>query len=419
MKNWVWPNMTVALPTPALEAWRYSHLARAVALVQPREACLAPTLDRETLQRLEAALPVVAGPHLVLWRGQVVQALSPLDSLPAGVRVVSSPALPVAEPLDGLDALTTAGAVQVAIEGEVGVPLHLIHIGGGHDVATHVDITLAPRAAATVVEHHVALADWAGFNHVQVTLQLGEQARLTHAVWAEAGAGCVLTRRQRATLADRACYNGQAAQFGAGDGAWVRAEVHARLGTATEYGYTGLAAPRAGQHFDTTMTTHHVGEGNAVTVRQRNVIDGDGTHGGHAVFQGKFYVAPDAQKTNAYMHCHNLLLHDGAKASHKPELEIYADDVKCSHGAATGGLNPMQLFYLQARGFTPQAARALLVGGFMQEFVDAFPPALRPSLTNRVRRWLAGDALPAQDTPPDDMALLLGAWLQDAPHERM
>jgi hypothetical protein len=85
-----------------------------------------------------------------------------------------------------------------------------------------------------------------------------------------------------------------------------------------------------------------------------------------------------------------LLLSDQARTSVKPELEIYADDVKCSHGAATGGLNPHHLFYLQARGLTETAARSLLVQGYADEFLAAFPTATRSVLAARVHEWLTG-----------------------------
>jgi hypothetical protein len=90
------------------------------------------------------------------------------------------------------------------------------------------------------------------------------------------------------------------------------------------------------------------------------------------------------------MHNHTLLLSDAARSSVKPELEIYADDVKCSHGAASGGLNPQHLFYLQARGLNETQARALLVQGYADEFLAAFPTTTQRVLRERVNEWLHG-----------------------------
>jgi Fe-S cluster assembly protein SufD len=95
-------------------------------------------------------------------------------------------------------------------------------------------------------------------------------------------------------------------------------------------------------------------------------------------FEGKIYVHPEAQKTEAYQLNHNLLLSEGAAAHAKPNLEIFADDVKASHGATMSEVDGEQLFYLQSRGLTKESARALLVRGFIQEILDPIPyPSVR------------------------------------------
>jgi Fe-S cluster assembly protein SufD len=413
----------LALPTPALESWKFSHLARAVALVQPTASIpYTPTLAPETLSLLESTLPIVSGPQIVLWQGQIITALSQLESLPAGVSVITQPAQTPAPARDTLDELPTHPQLYLTINGTISPHLHIIQIGGQHAHTSQFQLVLTPHAQATVIEHHLQWPTQQNWHHLNVALSLAEHSHLHHAVVSYVNGGNILTRRQQAHLAPYAHYNGQGAHFTHGDQAWLRAELHATLSHHTSYSYVGLAAPRQNHHVDVTTTTHMLGEHNTINLRQRNVIDGDGQSGGHAVFQGKFHVDPEAQKTNAYMHCHNLLLHDGAKASHKPELEIYADDVKCSHGAATGGLNPMQLFYLQARGLSAHAARALLVGGFMHEFTPQFPSSITANLTKHIQQWLNGEPFSINaksSTPtnpevsPDDMATFLGAWLNE------
>ena len=89
-----------------------------------------------------------------------------------------------------------------------------------------------------------------------------------------------------------------------------------------------------------------------------------------ATFNGKIFVRPDAQKTNAYQTNRNILLSDNATVNTKPQLEIYADDVKCSHGTSTGKVNEDAMFYLQARGIGKESARALLIRAFAEEVVD-------------------------------------------------
>jgi Fe-S cluster assembly protein SufD len=111
---------------------------------------------------------------------------------------------------------------------------------------------------------------------------------------------------------------------------------------------------------------------------------------GRNVFQGKFHVLRDAQKTDAKMTANALLLSDGAEANHKPELEIYADDVECAHGSTVGALDDEALFYLRQRGLSEAEARALLVEAFVGEVTESIDnDALRTVFTARVTDWLA------------------------------
>lgn len=111
---------------------------------------------------------------------------------------------------------------------------------------------------------------------------------------------------------------------------------------------------------DNIVRTNFMAPHCTANTQQKNIVNDTS----HAVFQGKFYVDASAQKTDAYMLCQNLLLDDKSQTSMKPELEIYADDVKCSHGATTGALDPEQLFYLKSRGIAEFAAKKLLIQGF-------------------------------------------------------
>jgi Fe-S cluster assembly protein SufD len=107
------------------------------------------------------------------------------------------------------------------------------------------------------------------------------------------------------------------------------------------------------------------------------------------VFQGKIIVRPGAQKTDAKMATHALLLSETAEADNKPELEIFADDVQCGHGATSGALDEGLLFYLRARGIAPPEAEALLIQAFVGEAVERIEHAgLRDALMEQVARWL-------------------------------
>jgi Fe-S cluster assembly protein SufD len=108
-----------------------------------------------------------------------------------------------------------------------------------------------------------------------------------------------------------------------------------------------------------------------------------------AVFNGKIFVRQDAQKTNAYQTNRNILLSDDATVNTKPQLEIYADDVKCSHGTSTGKVNEEAMFYLQARGIGKESAKALLIRAFAEEVVDQVKiEELRNYIDSRIDRIL-------------------------------
>jgi len=127
----------------------------------------------------------------------------------------------------------------------------------------------------------------------------------------------------------------------------------------------------------------------AVGGETREIFKGVAAGRAHGAFQGRITVAPGAQKTDAHMLSRNLLLGRRAAIDTKPELEIFADDVKCSHGAAVGDLDEAALFYLRARGIPREAARRMLVEAFLREPVELVEPAaVREHLLARLARRL-------------------------------
>jgi Fe-S cluster assembly protein SufD len=131
----------------------------------------------------------------------------------------------------------------------------------------------------------------------------------------------------------------------------------------------GYYHPTGEQVFDShTLVDHRMPhcESNEL---YKGVVDGNGT----AIFNGKVYVRQDAQKTNAYQSNKNILLSEDATVNTKPQLEIYADDVKCSHGSSTGVLDPEQMFYLRSRGISTPKARALLLNAYAGEILEKLP----------------------------------------------
>ena len=135
------------------------------------------------------------------------------------------------------------------------------------------------------------------------------------------------------------------------------------------------------QHVDNHTRVDHLSPHTTSKELYRGILDGQG----RAVFNGKVVVAPHALKTDAEQANHNLILSRGAEIDTKPELEIYADDVKCSHGATIGQLDEDQLFYLRSRGLAMEAARQVLVAAFAERLLSALP---HPALMDHVRRRL-------------------------------
>lgn len=169
-------------------------------------------------------------------------------------------------------------------------------------------------------------------------------------------------------------------------GALVRQEVHAvTAGEGSQIIMRGVNLLQKDQHVDVTTTLRHIHPGTTATETFRNVL-----MGGHGVFQGMIKVAREAQKTDAKMACNTLLLSEDGDFSAKPELEIFADDVQCGHGATAGEINGDHLFYLMSRGIPEPQAKALLVKAFVDEMVEELEigEVLGEALTAKIDAWL-------------------------------
>jgi Fe-S cluster assembly protein SufD len=169
-------------------------------------------------------------------------------------------------------------------------------------------------------------------------------------------------------------------------GKLVRQEVHvAAKGEGSDFKLRGINLVGGDSHVDVTMTLAHEVENTTSTEIIRNVITGHG----HGVFQGQIKVFQHAQKTDAKMACNTLLLSDDGRFSTKPELEIFADDVQCGHGATVREVEPQHLFYLMARGIPEAIARGLLVKAFVAEIIEELEDeTLVEALETRLQDWL-------------------------------
>ena len=156
-------------------------------------------------------------------------------------------------------------------------------------------------------------------------------------------------------------------------------------GEGTVAGIRGATLVKGRQHADTTLIANHI----ARDCQSREVFKAVLDDEAHAVFQGRIIVRPHAQKTDAKMMTQALLLSDRAEAYNKPELEIFADDVQCGHGATSGALDDDLKFYLMARGIPAAEAEALLIQAFLGEAIEGIEHAgLREALMESVAAWL-------------------------------
>ena len=162
------------------------------------------------------------------------------------------------------------------------------------------------------------------------------------------------------------------------NGGFVRNNLNIKVdGEYAEANMFGLYIPNAKQHVDNHTVVDHAKPNSSSNELYKGILKDKST----GVFNGKIFVRQDAQKTNAFQSCKNVLLSEDASMNTKPQLEIWADDVKCSHGTTTGQLNEDALFYMQARGISKDSAKSLLTLAFAQDVIDKFEiPAIKAYL---------------------------------------
>jgi Fe-S cluster assembly protein SufD len=242
-------------------------------------------------------------------------------------------------------------------------------------------IILDEGAEATIIETHDG--NGAYWKNMTTEIILGANAKLNHIRIQNDAIEAVHTNMVRITLERDGTYNGFALNVG---GKMMRHEIHAVLnGPNVECSFNGLNLAHGTQHTDTTILMEHKAPHCRSNQFYRTVLD-DSARG---VFQGKVHVHKPAQKTDGYQLSYAILLSDKAEMDTKPELEIYADDVKCSHGATTGQLDEEPIFYLRSRGLTDAQARLLLMDAFVDEVVDKIEDeSVREMIQQKAQGWL-------------------------------
>ncbi len=376
------------LPTRALEAWHYTSL-RPLADIAFYEPLTAVSPGADVLDGV--ALPDV--PRLVFVDGRFQPELSSVPDGVALTRFADRPefgalAHPERETLVALNTMLAEDGVRLHVAAGVdGGTLCLVSIGGGvgrtamafhprHAVALERDARLTlievSHGAGTYLHNPVmecSVAEGAQMTHIRLQDESGEAFHLS-TVYAD--------------IAERGVYDSFGLNLG---GRLARNEVHARLlGPHAAAHLNGAQLLAGSQHSDFTTVVSHKAPSCASRQTVKNVLTGHS----RGVFQGKIEVDRIAQKTDGYQMNQALLLSAESEIDCKPQLEIYADDVKCSHGATVGELDAEQLFYLRSRGVPLAQARSLLVRAFLAEALDPIADeGARLMLEGAVERWWA------------------------------
>ena len=381
------------------EDWRYVNLR---PLGRRRFSLAAPTasLDGAGIDRL--ALAGINGHRLVFIDGRLSRELSDgggMDGLRLGpVDGTTIPAPQAGDDGSAFSDLSTAFlgegcVIDIAAGCSLEKPLYLLFASTSSEQAVmshpRVMLKLGKAASASLVEHHVSVAEDENLFNIALDLELAAGAGLSHTRIQDASQrsfhiGRIAVDQQRDSR-----YQNHNIVLG---GAIGRTDLEVRLReSGAEVLLNGLLMGHGKQQLDTHTRVDHLAPNTHSRETYRGVMDGSS----RGVFNGKVIVHPDAQKIEAHQSSNNLLLSEKAEIDTKPELEIYADDVKCSHGATVGQLDNDAMFYLLTRGIDTETARGLLVFAFADDVVAQLPMGeVRQAMERRiVGRLPDGDRL--------------------------
>jgi Fe-S cluster assembly protein SufD len=396
-----------SLPTRKTEAWKYTSLEALAELdYLRRPAGAQPAIDAASL------VPGLEADRLVFVNGRFAPALSRVTHQ-AGVRAVcfreanaadraliesalGEIAAGHANPFAALNGCWLDDGVLFHVGAGVnaGRPLHVVHLGVPESAAfahgQRLLLVLGRGAEAVLVEHFASLpGQQNGFVSGTTEMRVGEAARLRHYRLHLEEEHAIHIGGVYVELARAAACDSLVLALG---GRLKRLDLRVRhLGAGSECRLNGIYLARHTQHVDLhTAVDHEVVHGTTHQV-YRGVVD----DAARAVFNGRIHIHPHAQKTSADLSNRNLLLSSRAEVNTKPELEIYADDVRCSHGATVSRIDEQSLYYLLTRGIGRREAEVLLGFGFINELIADLPEeALATALRGVLTAWFGRVSAP-------------------------
>jgi Fe-S cluster assembly protein SufD len=374
----------LAIPNRKQEIWRYSGMDKLF-----KDSFVPVEEDFTAIQKLDIEdylLKDFDSYRLVIANGRCIPALSNVYELPEGVKLGSLRASLTTDPelmsawfghtaehhQHVFTALNTAlinDGVFVHIDAGVQLdkPIEVIYVSLSLDEPAMIQprnlYVLEEGASATLIERYLSTGESRYFNNNLSELVLGEQAKLQHYRVQEESRqayhlGSIFLSQKAASV-----YNSTSIAMG---GAWARTDFNVDFREeGAECHLNGLYTVGDGQLQDFHLNVRHSVPNCASTENFKGILYGQG----RAVFDGLIYVDKDAQGTDAHLSNANLMLTRKAEVDTKPQLEIYADDVKCSHGTTVGQLEPLQVYYLRSRGIDEITAHKMLCMGFAGEVV--------------------------------------------------
>ncbi|MCR1566674.1 MAG: Fe-S cluster assembly protein SufD [Mixta calida] len=386
--------MRLGLPTRKHENWKYTPLDELFShrFVLPAEAALTAE------QVASLALPLDAV-RLVFVDGHFSASLSDADFDQFEVQVASAAerrnlAAPVQPEvfLHLTESLAEQATTLRLARGKAAArPLYLLHISSGRNeealntVHYRHHMQIEAGAQAQVIEHYVSLNDQPHFTGARLTMAVGDNAQLTHTKLAFENVGSYHFAHNDIVVGRDANVSSHSFLLGAG---LSRHNTSAQLnGENSNLSINSLVLPVDKEVCDTrTFLEHNKGYCQSRQLHKTIVRDR-----ARAVFNGMIKVAPHALKTDGQMTNNNLLLGRLAEVDTKPQLEIYADDVKCSHGATVGRIDEEQMFYLRARGISEEAAQRMIVYAFAAELTEAIDnETLKATVLQRIEQRFPG-----------------------------
>lgn len=379
---------TLGLPTRRIEAWHYTDL----------KTLLRALPETVPVPVLSPAAPIVAGsPVIASLQGVTVKGVT-ADGVTVssfGDALLDGSAAAGLTELDKDDVIGRINGsfvrdgfvVDVPAGAEIEAPIEIQAIHGGGQVHNRFPVRFGAGAKATIIERHLAATQDGAFVSSISDITLDDGAEVTWVLLQQQGAADTHLGQLRIRMG--ADVKLRLFLVNAG-GKLVRQELRINVeGEGSDLIVRGVNLLGGETHTDVTMVLGHNVPNTTSTEIFRNVVF-DRAKG---IFQGMIRVAPDAQKTDAKMACNTLLMSDDGEFSAKPELEIFADDVQCGHGATVADISDTHLYYLMARGIPMAKARAMLVNAFVAEIVEELEEEqLVEALETIISNWLENHA---------------------------